>query len=209
MYIKTPSTPVRVLSKGYIPLSPLNHLLGKVALLLMLIFSSSVYASGDGLSGQYWNYDVSGNGYNFPTTTPDLTRVDATVDSNWGSGSPDSTINNDDFAISWQGEIEITETGNHTFHTQSDDGVKLWINNQLIISNWTTHASTWNNSAQINLTAGERYSIKMGFFEHTGQAEARLHWQTPSNNTRHVIPQSQLYSQGSSGPSPGSCSIDQ
>src|SRR2546422_721284 len=84
-----------------------------------------------------------------------------------------------------------------TFHTVSDDGVRLWVNGQLIIDNWTDHAPT-ENSGTIALTAGQRYDIRMDFYENGGGAVAQLYWSSPTI-TRHIIPQSQLYPPGSSG----------
>lgn len=189
----------------HIPL--IRHLVLTVALALY----SALATASDGLSGQYWNYNVDGSdGRNVPTSSPDLSRIDPTVDFSWARGSPDDgTIDNEYFTVRWQGEVQATESGNHRFSTESDDGVRLWVNDQLIIENWTNHGPRWDQSAQISLITGERYSIKMEFYERTGGAVARLHWQTPSNNTRRVIPQSQLYSQGSGGPEAGTCSIDQ
>ena len=52
-------------------------------------------------------------------------------------------------------------TGTFRFTTLSDDGVRLWINGQLLIDNWTNHPSTTNTSAGISLTAGVEYTISL------------------------------------------------
>ncbi|MDF1588374.1 MAG: PA14 domain-containing protein [Gammaproteobacteria bacterium] len=161
---------------------------------MSLVTNTIVMAAGDGLNAYYWNFAVVDNNNEFPSGNPNLNRIEAVVDNDWQRESPANSINADKFAVRWQGSIEINETGKYVFHTQSDDGIRLWVDNQRIINNWTLHGATWNNSAAIELIAGTRYDIKMEFFEHTGRAVARLHWQTPSNTTRHVIPQSQLYS---------------
>lgn len=153
-----------------------------------------VMAEGDGLQAQYWNYSVPTNNYQFPTSSADLTRVDPVVDNNWGGGSPAGSIDTNNFAARWEGSVEVIETGSYIFHTLSDDGARLWINDQLVINNWTNHGATWNKSTTIALVANTKYTIKMEFFEGTGAGVARLYWQTPSNATRHLIPQSQLYS---------------
>jgi hypothetical protein len=70
--------------------------------------------------------------------------------------------------------------------------VRLWVNNQLVIDNWTDHAPTENASAAITLQAGQLYDIRMEFYERGGGATARLLWSAPSL-TKQVIPQSQLY----------------
>ena len=88
--------------------------------------------------------------------------------------------------------MQATTTGKYTFSTISDDGVRLWVNDVQIINNWTPHGPTTNNSAAISLTAGQKYSIKMEFYEHAGGAVTRLRWTTPGG-TSQTIPTSQLF----------------
>jgi len=165
----------------------------------MLCFATPVLAAGDGLAGSYWNFNVSGNGNVFPSGAPVLTRVDATVNFDWGGGSPAGAINADDFAVRWDGMLEAPQSGNYIFSTQSDDGVRLWINGALVIDNWTLHAPTWNDSAALSLVAGQRYVVRMEMFERGGGAVARLYWRKPSDIAaaiaRNVIPKAQLFSQ--------------
>jgi len=147
-----------------------------------------------GLTAQFWNYAVADNGDQFPTSSPDLTRIDTTIDYDWGGLSPDSSIDNNRFAARWSGTLTAPESGSFTFATQSDDGVRVWLDNQLIIDNWTQHSAVWNESGSVNLVSGQQYNIRMEYFEHNGQAVARLHWRTPSDNTRRAIPSSGFYS---------------
>ena len=79
----------------------------------------------------------------------------------------------------------------YTFYTLSDDGVRLWVNNQLIIDNWTDHPPT-ENAGIIALEAGQLYDIKMDMYENGGGAVAQLSWSSPSV-AREIIPSAQLY----------------
>lgn len=122
------------------------------------------------------------------------TRHDATVNFNWGSGTPSGTAltSPDTFSVRWSGRVLAPVTGSYTFTTTSDDGVRLWVNNQLIINNFTDHSAT-NNSGVINLTANTYYDIWMEFYENGGSAVARLFWSYPGR-TRQIIPQANLSS---------------
>ncbi len=120
---------------------------------------------GNGLSVTYYN--------NMDFTGTTVTGVDPTVDFSWGAGSPAAAIANDTFSARWTGQVQAPVTGTYTFYTQSDDGVRLWVNNQQIVNNWTDHGST-ENSGTIALTAGQRYDIRMEFYENGGDAVARL-----------------------------------
>ncbi|WP_410964929.1 PA14 domain-containing protein, partial [Salmonella sp. SAL4435] len=62
-----------------------------------------------------------------------------------------------------------------SFHVTHDDGARLWVNNQLIIDNWTDHAAI-EDTGTIALQLGQRYSIRLEFFENGGDASATLAW---------------------------------
>jgi glucose/arabinose dehydrogenase len=141
--------------------------------------------TGDGLMAAYFNT------INFTGTA--ITRVDPTVDFAWGTGSPAAAIDADTFSVRWTGQVEPQFSGQYTFYTHSDDGVRLWVNGQQIVNNWTDHALT-ENSGTIALNAGQRYDIRMEFYENGGGAAARLSWSSAST-PREVVPRSRLYSQ--------------
>lgn len=144
--------------------------------------------NGTGLNAEYFNnMTLSG--------TPVLTRTDATVNFDWGTGNPGSPINSDNFSVRWSGQLLPLYSQNYTFTTRSDDGIRLWVNGTQIINNWTNHAAT-NNTGTINLVAGVKYDIVLEYYENTGDAVAQLSWSSASQ-TLQIIPQSQLYSASS------------
>jgi hypothetical protein len=120
-----------------------------------------------------------------------LTRIDKTVNFDWRLTSPDRKIYPSTFSVRWTGQIEPLYTETYTFYTSSDDGVRLWVNGQLMINNWTDHANT-ENTRTIALEAGRRYDIKMEYYEKFGAAVAKLLWSSPSQ-VKGVIPERQLY----------------
>lgn len=141
---------------------------------------------------------VTGNGLraevfdNINLTNLKVTRTDATVDFEWGTGPPDPSVAVDTFSVRWTGQIEATTTETVTFYTVSDDGVRLWINNQLLIDNWTDHAPT-ENAGAIALTAGQKYAVRMEMFENGVGAVARLLWSSPTI-VKQIVPQARLFS---------------
>ncbi len=143
--------------------------------------------AGTGLLAQYYN--DAGSGVFF--TSLALTRTDATVNFNWAGGSPDPTVQTDNFSVRWSGQVLAPASGSYTFTTTSDDGVRLWVNGQLIIDNWTDHGAT-DNSGGITLVAGTKYDIRMDFYEKGGDAVAALSWAYPGQ-AKQIIPQLDLY----------------
>lgn len=142
------------------------------------VFQAAVSPGAAGLLGQYYD------GLDFTGTL--LQRVDPVVSFNWGAGAPDPSMGVNDYSVRWTGWVQPDFTQTFTFYTQTDDGVRLWVNNQLIINRWTDQASTeW--SGTIALTAGTLVPIRMEYYERGGDAVARLSWSSASQ-AKQVIP---------------------
>ena len=136
-----------------------------------------------GLVGQYWSSDNGAGNF----TNRLLVRVDPTIDFNWGGDSPGSLIPNDNFSVRWTGTVTTTAAaGTYAFYTLTDDGVRLWVDEQLLIDEWHSQSPTeWSGS--ISLVADTTYLVKMEYFESGGGAEATLSWQPPGG-VKEVIP---------------------
>ena len=156
--------------------------------------STVAYSAGaisPGLKGTYYDQNGSTGAY---FTGGTGTRIDATVAFDWGSGTPGvGSAGADNFSVRWTGLVQITTTGNYVFRTYSDDGVRLYINNALVVNNWSDHSSTYNSSATIALTAGSYVPVTLEYYEHGGGAVIGLDWQTPGSSSFVTIPGSQLY----------------
>ena len=142
-------------------------------------------AGGIGIKAEYFNnINLSGS--------PVLTRNDLLIDFDYGNNSPAQVVNIDNFSARWTGKLLAPETGNYRFHTRSDDGVRLWINGRLMIDNWTYHGPVVDTSLAIKLTRGQRYDIKLEYYEGGGSALISLMW-TPPRKTQRLIPQAYLF----------------
>jgi hypothetical protein len=140
----------------------------------------------DGLDATYYD--------NVGFTGAEVTRTDPTVDFNWGNGSPDPAIGVDTFSARWTGQVEAPVSGQYTFTTNSDDGVRLFVDGKQIVDNWTDHGPT-DNSGTATLEAGKRYDIQLDYYENGGGAVARLHWSYPGQS-RQAIPSGRLFNGG-------------
>jgi hypothetical protein len=138
---------------------------------------------GTGLSATYFdNEDFTGR---------EVRRIDPTINFSWKLGTPAPEIGSDTFSVRWEGQLEATRTETTTIYTRSDDGVRLWVNNSLIINNWTNHPLT-ENSASLALVAGQKYDVRMEYYDHFGSAGMELLWSSPST-PKAIIPQPRLY----------------
>ena len=141
--------------------------------------AATLWISGIGWEGSYWNNkDFVG--------TPTFIRTDAAIDFNWGTGAPAWGIPADNFSVRWRGIITPTYSQTYTFTATCDDGVRLYVDGVPVIQHWS-NGSVNPYSGQIALTACRPVQVKMQYYEHDGNASAKLEWQSASQ-ARQVVP---------------------
>jgi hypothetical protein len=145
-------------------------------------------STGTGLTATYFN--------NIDFTGAIVSRTDAAVNFDWGTGAPVAGIGANTFSVEWVGQVRAIETGNYRFRTHSDEGVRVWVNGQLVINNWTAHTLTTNTSAPVALVAGQKYDIRVRYYDNLGAAVAKLLWLRPGQSSYTLVPQAQLFPTG-------------
>lgn len=111
---------------------------------------------------------------------PVLSRTNATVNFDWATGSPAAAIPVDNFSIRWTGTIQVPAAkGDLVLATVGDDGVRLWIDGQLVIDAWGAHNSSITET-RVPITAGVPHSLQLDYQELTGNAVIRLQWHAPT-----------------------------
>lgn len=123
--------------------------------------------SGTTWQATYWN-NISMEG------DPALTRVETEIAHDWGSGSPAEEISPNSFSARWIRLLELP-AGRYRFTVTVDDGVRLWVDNELIISSWRVQAPR-TLDAEIEVAGGD-VPVRMEYFEDAGQAVAMLSWE--------------------------------
>jgi hypothetical protein len=111
---------------------------------------------------------------------PALRRYEAAINYDWGTGSPaPGTINADFFSARWSRSVYFS-AGNYRFTTQSDDGIRVFVGDRLIIDNWSSHPIQ-TDTADVDLGAGT-YTIRVDYYENAGDAVAKLKWERNSGS---------------------------
>ncbi len=155
--------------------------------------NAAALGNGAGLLGQYWTNMTAPAFTNVSFNTPaTLTRTDAVVNFNWSTNGPDPSIGQTNFTARWSGSVQPQYSETYTFTVVANDGVRLWVNGQLLVNNWTAQTSAITNSGSIALNAQELYNIRLEYFQGSGNALAQLFWSSPST-AQNIIPQTQLY----------------
>ena len=150
---------------------------------------------GTGLTGQYYTNSslTYSSSANFNPANLKLTRLDPTVDFTWGTASLPIANNGGYYSVRWTGQVQPQYSETYYFVANTDDGVKLWVNDQLVIDFWTNKLAT-DLTGSINLQAGTRYNIRMEYFQfrQTNSSVAHLSWYSP-DQSKQIIPASRLY----------------
>jgi ferric-dicitrate binding protein FerR (iron transport regulator) len=137
-----------------------------------------------GLTATYYDReDLSGKS---------LTRIDPTIDFDWGKSSPDPAIGSDKFSALWTGRIQAEYTEPYTFYVIADDGARLWIDGQLAIDGWQKARGEKLSSPSVKLAAGQMVDVKLEYHESKDEARVQLLWTSPST-PRSIVPHSQLH----------------
>lgn len=140
-----------------------------------------------GLLGQYYS-NVNFNG------SPQASRVDSVINfpDLYTAGILPAGIPNTYFSVHWSGFLKAPVSGNYTFYTQSDDGIKITLNGTTIIEDFHPHGNTSDQSSSINLTAGQFYYITIDYYNNWQSSVAQVFWSYPGQSTQ-IIPSSQWY----------------
>jgi len=105
------------------------------------------------------------------------------INHDWGGGSPGHGVHNDNFSARWTGRAHI-DAGNYTFIARADDGIRVWIDNQIIIDAWRDQPpTTYRVTRYIN---GGDHNIKVEYYEHGGGAVAQFRWERSSGGSGHT-----------------------
>ncbi len=134
-----------------------------------------------GLTGTYYS------GANFDRLV--ATRTDARVDIATPDRKehPHTRIHPDlpatgNISIRWQGEVKAPASGDYLFQTYSNSGVKLWLNDQLVINHWRQGWLPWKDMIKVHLEVKHHYRLKLEWTRDQEEETMQLFWKTPAVN---------------------------
>jgi hypothetical protein len=145
-----------------------------IAIIISLLLTSTALAQGPVFPQHtdpswqvtFWNNTSLSGG-------PVLQQADTRLDHEWGTGSPAAGITADHFSARWTRYIDVTPD-NYRFTVVADDGIRLWIDDQLLIDQWRDQAAT-TYTAQTYLGEGH-HLVRVEYYENYGDAVAKVSW---------------------------------
>lgn len=139
-----------------------------------------------GLRGEYFD------GRRMSRDKRKLTRVDPWVAFEWGDRSPlPGEISQSAFTMRWQGSVLPPESGEYEFIVETDNGVRLWVNDrrEALIDGWVQSGARTRHKARISLLAGRGYYLRLEFLSFKqDQASVHLRWRPPGGVEQPIPP---------------------
>ena len=170
--------------------SPLEALKNKIGSKIKINFAQGSMLNGDsnpieskflftnkngnenGLKAEYFtNQNLEGD--------PVKTVVDKQINFSWNDDGPFADFPNDNFSVRWTGYLKFDQTEDHTLDISSDDGVRLYLDDKLVIDDWNDHALQ-TNSYTTYFDANKYYKIKLEYYENGGGAIVKLSHRLPN-----------------------------
>jgi alpha-D-xyloside xylohydrolase len=132
-----------------------------------------------GLTGSYWS------GADFERLIARRTDPKIDIDIKGETPKPNQIIHPDlpdgDVSVRWEGELAPAESGDYLFQGFSNDGIKFWIDDRLVMNHWRQSWLPWKDLARAHLEANRRYHLKLEWSKDQGGLVAmNLAWKTPS-----------------------------
>jgi alpha-D-xyloside xylohydrolase len=85
-----------------------------------------------------------------------------------------------DISVRWEGQVEAKESGDYLFDTFSNSGIKVWIDDNLVIDHWRQGWLPWKDVARVHFDAGSRHRLRIDWTKDQGMETMRLQWKTPA-----------------------------
>jgi len=133
----------------------------------LLLFTFSTAMAQGGLKAEYYD------GKDFDRYVS--TAYVGNIDNEWYDTPLVPGIDPHNCSIRWTGKLRTGKTGTYLFSAIVDDGIRVWIDGDIIINQWHLNDyGTYNGS--VDMRAGQEYDIKVEYFNALREGEIKLQW---------------------------------
>jgi RHS repeat-associated protein len=133
-----------------------------------------------GLAASYYVYDEAAKSLTGAPRAHDtgIGNAGGDVDRTWDGVKPFTPEPGKGWGLRLTGDIRLPESGQYTFRVHSDDGVRLFVDDQMVIDDWSTggprsHGQTPGVTVA-NGKPGSYHSIRVEYFNRSGSDDATL-----------------------------------
>jgi beta-glucosidase len=132
----------------------------------------------NGFNAKYYNGGLD--------TKPLIERIEENVDFNWEMRSPEiNTINTDNFSAQFKTEIIPPVTGTYTLRIKADNSAWLFVDPEggAPIAVCDKNKGIDEATATVQMEKGKPFLLRIDYHKNTGDANCRLDWQMPVNES--------------------------
>jgi hypothetical protein len=105
---------------------------------------------------------------------PVLVRNDVKINFNWGTRAPVVGIPADNFSARWS-RTETFKSGVYRFYARADDGIRLYVDDVLVLDEW--HDSAGSEVYKVKLALSGKHRLVVEYYENTGAALVTFQWE--------------------------------
>ena len=87
---------------------------------------------------------------------PTFVRQDPNIAFDWGTWGPGNGVGANNFSVRWT-KVENFDGGNYRFWATVDDGVRIWVDGQLIIDYWRIGPATTVSVRPLSLSRASHH----------------------------------------------------
>ncbi len=117
------------------------------------------------------------------------TRIDTSVSV---SNPPSQLSDLTNFSARWTGFAQPANSEKYTFYVKSNNKVRLWVDDNLVIDQWNNAGNNEFNSAAIPLFGGKPYSVRLDYANENSGRTASVSWSSASQ-PKEIIPATRLF----------------
>lgn len=168
------------------PILGIPYILTKSGKKILAPFAPTIWGNGNGLKAEYFN-DTN-------LSKPAFTRTDVSIYFfHWNKLGVHYKITSNSYSIRWTGKVMPHYSEPLTFHVETGGGIRLYVDGKLLLDKWNEPYPAVHTSPEINLLAGQKYDIRLEYFNTDNRSNIGLKWQSDSLPVEYV-PMGQLFS---------------
>lgn len=112
------------------------------------------------------------------------------LNNQFGRGEVFGSGTNRGIGIRMRGLFYFPESGDYSFQALSNDGIKMFFGEHLVLNDPVQHSDQLSDIGTIHIPRSGWYPVRLDYFQRKGTAALKLYWQMPGMDSLEVVPTS-------------------
>ncbi len=110
------------------------------------------------------------------------------LNNQFGRGEVFDSGTNRGIGIRMRGAFYFPESGNYNFQALSNDGIKMFFGEHLVVNDPVQHSDQLSDEGSINIPQAGWYPVRIDYFQRKGTAALKLFWKQPGMDSMEIVP---------------------